>query len=157
LISRAGRLFHRDKGDTMANGLALRRFAPVAGDCLAVSSKANPRDAAHFVPPFTLTVPAEDANRRIIQILMTQSQSRTLVNEGPYIRFEIQLPGLDACDDMEYEFDKRHGVVHVRCEQRGGPSDINGLVARVTSIFTMLEEDIHKFPHPGEAPGVYYQ
>jgi len=110
------------------------RLAPCRRTPNCVSSQADPADAVHYIAPIPFrgdAAAAIAAARKAVQ----EMQRATVIREAPgylYAEFRSKLVGF--VDDVEFAFDEKAGVLHVRSSSRVGRRDYGVNRARVESL-----------------------
>lgn len=115
-------------------GVTDGRLAPCRRTPNCVSSQADPADAAHYIAPIPFAgdaAAAVAAARRAVEGM----QRTTVVREAPgYLYAEFRSKLLGFVDDVEFAFDGRAGLLHVRSSSRVGRRDYGVNRARVESL-----------------------
>ena len=115
-------------------GVTDGRLAPCRRTPNCVSSQADPSDVEHFIEPVPVkgdAAAAIAAARKAVESL----PRATVVREAPgYLYAEIRSKRLGFVDDVEFAFDGRAGVLHVRSSSRLGRRDFGVNRARVESL-----------------------
>ncbi len=115
-------------------GVTDGRLAPCRRTPNGVSSQADPADSVHFVTPILFAgdaAAAIAAARRAVESM----PRTTVIREAPgylYAEFRSKLVGF--VDDVEFAFDGKAGLLHVRSFSRIGRHDFGVNRARVESL-----------------------
>lgn len=97
-------------------------------------SSQDQSDTAHFVEPFPLSSPPEQALGLIREVVASVPRAE-LVEERPgYLRFVFTSAVLRFDDDVEFLVDEAAGVIQVRSASRLGYSDFGVNRKRVDTI-----------------------
>lgn len=115
-------------------GVTDGRLAPCRRTPNCVSSQADPADAEHFIAPIPFAgdaAAAIAAARRAVESM----QRATVIGEEPgYLYAEFRSKLIGFVDDVEFAFDGKAGVLHVRSSSRVGRRDYGVNRARVESL-----------------------
>ncbi|MBM3367620.1 MAG: DUF1499 domain-containing protein [Betaproteobacteria bacterium] len=115
-------------------GVTDGRLAPSRRTPNCVSSQADPADRVHFIAPIPFAgdaAAAIAAARRAVEGM----RRSTVIREAPgYLYAEFRSRLLGFVDDVEFAFDGRAGVLHVRSSSRLGQRDYGVNRARVESL-----------------------
>lgn len=99
-----------------------------------VSSQAEPSDAEHYIAPIAFeggVAQATAAARRTVEGLRRATVIR---HEGNYLHAEFRSKLMGFVDDVEFVFDEKAGLLHVRSASRLGRRDFGVNRARVEAI-----------------------
>ncbi|NPU85167.1 MAG: DUF1499 domain-containing protein [Syntrophaceae bacterium] len=121
-------------------GLKAGRLAPCPSSPNCISSQAPREDRTHFAEPFRYAGSAEDARRRLLDVLKALPRVRIVVAEERYIRAEFTSTVFRFVDDVEFVFDDAEKAVHVRSASRVGYSDLGVNRKRVEAIRRAFRE-----------------
>ena len=115
------------------------RLAPPKSTPNCVSSQAAPSDAEHYIAPIPFkggAVEAMVAVRKTVEVL----QGATVIrHEGNYLYAEFRTKLMRFVDDVEFVFDAKAGLIHVRSASRLGRRDFGVNRARVEAIRSRIE------------------
>jgi uncharacterized protein (DUF1499 family) len=99
-----------------------------------VSSQADASDAEHYIAPIAFkggAVEAMAAARKTVEGL----QGATVIRqEGNYLYAEFRSKLMGFVDDVEFVFDEKAGLIHVRSASRLGRRDFGVNRARVEAL-----------------------
>lgn len=101
-----------------------------------VSSQAA--DADHFVAPLSFPVPAEVAQRALLEILPQMEGAKVVTDEAFYTRAEFTSKTMKYVDDVEFVVDPLSNIIHLRSASRLGYSDMGANRKRVEDIRARL-------------------
>jgi len=107
-----------------------------------VSSQADPADKQHFIEPlrFKGTVPEAIAAAR--KAVESMPRATVIRQEGNYLYAEFRSALLGFVDDVEFTYDEKAGVLHVRSASRLGRRDFGVNRARVEALRARIERHI---------------
>jgi uncharacterized protein (DUF1499 family) len=120
-------------------GVKNGRLAPPKSTPNCVSSQADPSDAEHYIAPIAFkgdAAQAMAAARKTVEGL----QGATVIRQDTnylYAEFRSRLMGF--VDDVEFSFDEKAGLFHVRSASRLGRRDFGVNRARVEAIRARIE------------------
>lgn len=103
---------------------------PAAPNCVS-SIDSDPR---HFIAPLRFTGSAEDAQKRLIEVLSSLKRTRVAALEKNYIRAESVSAVFRFVDDLEFLFDGRQKVIQIRSSSRVGYYDLGVNRRRIEKI-----------------------
>jgi len=120
-------------------GVTDGRLAPCRRTPNCVSSQADPADMEHYIAPIPFTgdsAAAVAAARKAVESM----QRTTVIREEPgYLYAEFRSKLLGFVDDVEFAFDGKAGLLHVRSSARLGRRDFGVNRARVESLRRRIE------------------
>jgi uncharacterized protein (DUF1499 family) len=137
------------KGDTMFAGkrptylgvtdgrLARPRSTP---NC--VSSQANPADKEHYIAPIAFKGSALEAIAAARKAVEAMPRATVIRHEGNYLYAEFRSKVMGFVDDVEFTYDEKAGVLHVRSASRLGRRDFGVNRARVEQLRGIIERRI---------------
>jgi uncharacterized protein (DUF1499 family) len=137
------------KGDTMFAGkrptylgvtdgrLARPRSTP---NC--VSSQANPADKEHYIAPIAFKGSALEAIAAARKAVEAMPRATVIRHEGNYLYAEFRSKMMGFVDDVEFTYDEKAGVLHVRSASRLGRRDFGVNRARVEQLRGIIERRI---------------
>jgi len=115
------------------------RLAPPRRTPNSVSSQADAADAEHYIVPIPFkgdALAAMTAARKAIESMRGATVTR---HEGNYLHAEFRTRIMRFRDDVEFLFDAKAGVIHVRSASRLGRRDFGVNRARVEAIRSRIE------------------
>jgi uncharacterized protein (DUF1499 family) len=134
------------KGATMFSGkrpdyLGVKegRLASCGRRLNCVSSQADPGDAQRYVAPIPFkgsTVDALAAARRAVQSMQRATVVR---DEGNYLHAEFRSRLMGYVDDVEFTYDDKAGVLHLRSASRLGRRDFDVNRDRIEALRATIE------------------
>jgi uncharacterized protein (DUF1499 family) len=137
------------KGDTMFAGkrptylgvtdgrLARPRSTP---NC--VSSQADPADKEHYIAPIAFKGSALEAIAAARKAVEAMPRATVIRHEGNYLYAEFRSKVMGFVDDVEFTYDEKAGVLHVRSASRLGRRDFGVNRARVEQLRGIIERRI---------------
>jgi uncharacterized protein (DUF1499 family) len=137
------------KGDTMFAGkrptylgvtdgrLARPRSTP---NC--VSSQADPADKEHYIAPIAFKGGALEAIAAARKAVEAMPRATVIRHEGNYLYAEFRSKVMGFVDDVEFTYDEKAGVLHVRSASRLGRRDFGVNRARVEQLRGIIERRI---------------
>jgi uncharacterized protein (DUF1499 family) len=137
------------KGDTMFAGkrptylgvtdgrLARPRSTP---NC--VSSQADPADKEHYIAPIAFKGSAHEAIAAARKAVEAMPRATVIRHEGNYLYAEFRSKMMGFVDDVEFTYDEKAGVLHVRSASRLGRRDFGVNRARVEQLRGIIERRI---------------
>jgi len=133
-------------GDTMfswkrpANlGVKDGRLAPPKRTPNSVSSQADPADAEHYIAPIPFKGDAAGALAAVRKAIESMHGGTVIRQEGNYLYAEFRTKIMRFVDDVEFLFDEKSGLIHVRSASRLGRRDFGVNRARVEAIRSRIE------------------
>jgi len=133
------------KGDTMFSGkrpdnLGLKdgRLASCGRRLNCVSSQAEPGDAVRYVEPIPFKGGAAEAIAAARRAVQAMERSRVVREDAIYLHAEFRSKLMGYIDDVEFTFDEKVGLLHVRSASRLGRRDFNVNRERVEALRTRL-------------------
>lgn len=115
-------------------GVTDGRLAPCRRTPNCVSSQADPGDAVHYIAPIPFRGDAAAAIAAVRNAVESM-QRATVIREAPgYLYAEYRSRLIRFVDDVEFAFDGKAGVLHVRSSSRIGRRDFGVNRARVESL-----------------------
>jgi uncharacterized protein (DUF1499 family) len=137
------------KGDTMFAGkrpdyLGVKdgRLARPRSTPNCVSSQADPADKQHYIEPIRFRGAALDALAAARQAVEGMARATVVRHEGNYLYAEFKSKLLGFVDDVEFTYDEKAGVLHVRSASRLGRRDYGVNRARVEQLRSIIERRI---------------
>jgi uncharacterized protein (DUF1499 family) len=77
---------------------------------------------------------AEDARRRLLDIIRTFPRTTVVENTGNYLKVEVRSTIFSFVDDVEFEFDDGSKLIHFRSASRLGYYDFGVNRSRMETI-----------------------
>lgn len=102
-----------------------------------VSSQAN--DEAHRVAPLRFSDPADEARRRLVEILKGSPRVRIIKETETYLHAEFTSAIFRFVDDVEFLIKADSGEIEVRSASRTGRSDLGTNRRRVEVLREKFE------------------
>lgn len=96
-------------------------------------------DRRHYVRPLKYSGKSKDARRRLLAIIREMERSRIVTAEAGFIHVEFISQIFRFVDDVEFYFDDRENVIHVKSASRTGQYDFGVNRRRVESIRKRFE------------------
>lgn len=110
------------------------RLAPPKRTPNSVSSQADPADAEHYIAPIPFKGDAAAALAALRKAIESMDGGTVIRQEGNYLYAEFRTRIMRFVDDLEFLFDEKAGVLHVRSASRLGRRDFGVNRARVEAI-----------------------
>jgi len=104
-----------------------------------VSSQADPADAEHYVAPIRFTGSAAEAMAAVRGAVASMERATVVREEAGYLYAEYRSRLMRFVDDVEFAFDEREGLIHVRSASRLGRRDFGVNRARVERLRALIE------------------
>lgn len=137
------------KGDTMFAGkrpdyLGVKdgRLARPRSTRNCVSSQADPADAEHYIAPIRFTGGALDAIASARKAVEGMRRATVVRHEGNYLYAEFRSRLLGFVDDVEFTYDEKAGLLHLRSASRLGRRDYGVNRARAEALRSRIEKRI---------------
>jgi uncharacterized protein (DUF1499 family) len=134
------------KGDTMFAGkrpayLGVKdgRLARPRSTPNCVSSQADPADRQHFIEPIRYKGTALEAIAAARKAVESMPRTTIIRHEGNYLYAEFRSRPLGFVDDVEFTYDEKAGLLHVRSASRLGRGDWGVNRARVEQLRRRIE------------------
>jgi len=118
-------------------GVAGGRFAPCRRTPNCVSSQADPSDREHYIAPIAFKGDAIAAVRRAVEAM---PRTRIISADSHYLYAEFRSRLMRYVDDVEFHYDERAGLIHVRSASRLGRRDFGVNRARVEKLRALLKQ-----------------
>ena len=115
-------------------GLKDGRLAPPKRSPNCVSSQADPADSEHFIAPIPFKGKALEAMAAVRKAVEGMQGSTVIRHEGNYLHAEFRTRIMRFVDDVEFVFDDKAGLIHVRSASRLGRRDFGVNRARVEAL-----------------------
>jgi uncharacterized protein (DUF1499 family) len=113
-------------------GVKEGRLKPVPGTPNAVSSQAA--SGYHAIAPLTYASTRERAMPALVQIVADSPRTRIVMQSEDYLHAEYTSALMGFVDDVEFWFEPRTKLIHVRSASRLGYSDFGVNRARIEEI-----------------------
>ena len=115
------------------------RLAPPKPTPNCVSSQAEAADAEHFIAPIPYQGDAPAAMAAVRAAVEGMRDATVVRQEGGYLYAEYRSKLMRFVDDVEFLFDDKAGLIHVRSASRLGRRDFGVNRARVEAIRSRIE------------------
>ena len=99
-----------------------------------VSSQADPADPVHFIEPIRFKGTSPEAIAAARKAVESTPRATVIRHEGNYLYAEFKSRLLGFVDDVEFTYDDKAGVLHVRSASRLGRRDYGVNRARVEEL-----------------------
>jgi uncharacterized protein (DUF1499 family) len=99
-----------------------------------VSSQAEPTDAEHSIAPIRFKGSAVEAMAAVRKAVEGSERATVVRHGGNYLYAEFRSKLLGFVDDVEFTYDEKAGVIHVRSASRLGRRDFGVNRARVEAL-----------------------
>lgn len=107
---------------------------PSSPNC--VCSQGDPGDAEHFIEPLTYSGTAEEAMKRLEEVVTGMPRTNVVAQQDNYLHAEFTSALFRYVDDVEFLVVPDPGQIHVRSASRVGHSDLGANRERVEAIRT---------------------
>ena len=107
-----------------------------------VSSQADPADQEHYIEPIRFRGAALDAIAAARKAVEGMARSTVVRHEGNYLYAEFKSKLMGFVDDVEFTFDEKAGVLHVRSASRLGRRDYGVNRQRVEALRARIEKRV---------------
>ena len=104
-----------------------------------VSSQADPADAEHYIAPIPFKGDALAAMAAVRKAIESMRGGTVIRHEGSYLYAEYRSKLMRFVDDVEFLFDEKTGLIHVRSASRLGRRDMGVNRARVEALRARIE------------------
>ena len=121
----------------MSIGMTQGKLTPCPDSPNCISSQSS--DPAHFVEPLTFQDSPTDAKTRLVTVIESMPRSRIISNTGDYIHAEFTSLIFRFVDDVEFLFDEKKKVIHIRSASRIGYSDLGVNRKRIEALRKRFE------------------
>ena len=115
------------------------RLAPPKSTPNCVSSQAEAADEEHFIAPIPFKGDAPAAMAAVRAAVGSMRGATVIRQEGGYLYAEYRTKIMRYVDDVEFLFDDKAGLIHVRSASRLGRRDFGVNRARVESLRARIE------------------
>lgn len=137
------------KGDTMFAGkrpdyLGVKdgRLARPKSTPNCVASQADAADAEHYVAPIRFKGSAPEAIAAARKAVEGMARATVVRQEGNYLYAEFKSKLMGFVDDVEFTYDEKAGVLHLRSASRLGRRDFGVNRARVEDLRARIESRV---------------
>ena len=110
------------------------RLAPPKRSPNCVSSQADPADAEHYIAPIAFKGDTAAAMATVRKAVDGMQDSTVIRAEDGYLYAEYRTKLMRFVDDVEFLFDGKAGLIHVRSASRLGRRDFGVNRARVEAL-----------------------
>jgi uncharacterized protein (DUF1499 family) len=115
-------------------GAKAGRLAPPKTTPNCVSSQADPSDAEHYIAPIPYKGGAAQAMAAVRKALEGMEGASIIGQEPNYLYAEFRTRLMRFVDDVEFVYDEKAGLIHVRSASRLGRRDFGVNRARVEAL-----------------------
>ena len=115
------------------------RLAPPKRTPNSVSSQADAADSEHYIAPIPFKGDALAAMAALRKAVEGMNGATVIRHEGNYLYAEFRTKLMRFVDDVEFTFDEKSGLIHLRSASRLGRRDFGVNRARVESIRRRIE------------------
>jgi len=115
------------------------RLAPPKSSPNSVSSQADAADAEHYIAPLPFKGNAPAAMAAARKAVEGMEGATIIRQEGGYLYAEFRTRIMRFVDDVEFVYDEKAGLIHVRSTSRLGRRDFGVNRARVEAIRGRIE------------------
>jgi uncharacterized protein (DUF1499 family) len=115
------------------------KLAPPKRTPNCVSSQAEPSDSEHYIAPIPFKGGAVEAMTGVRKAVESRRGSTVIRHEGNYLYAEFRSKRMRFVDDVEFFFEEKTGLIHVRSASRLGRRDFGVNRARVESLRSRIE------------------
>jgi len=119
-------------------GVTEGRLAPCPDSPNCVSSQS--RDQEHAIEPLLFTGSVAKAHEDFKRVILGMKRARIITENGNYIHAEFTSALFRFVDDVEFWFDEKGSLIHVRSASRLGHSDMGVNRKRVEDIRALWKE-----------------
>lgn len=99
-----------------------------------VSSQADPADEEHYIAPIAFKGDAAAAMAAVRKAVAGMHGATVIREDGGYLYAEFRTKLMRFVDDVEFYFDDKAGLIHVRSASRLGRRDFGVNRARVEAL-----------------------
>jgi uncharacterized protein (DUF1499 family) len=135
--SKGATLFSGKRPDNL--GVKEGRLAFCARRLNCVSSQADPGDAQRYVAPIPFKGGAVDALAAAHRAVESMQRATVVRHEGNYLHAEFRSRLMGYVDDVEFTYDDKAGVLHLRSASRLGRRDFEVNRKRVEALRARIE------------------
>jgi uncharacterized protein (DUF1499 family) len=98
-------------------------------------------DPKHFIEPLRFAGSAKDAQYRMLKIISELKRARVVTVEDNFIGAEFTSFVFRFVDDVEFYFDDRNKIIHVKSASRVGYSDLGVNRRRIEKIRKQFDQE----------------
>jgi uncharacterized protein (DUF1499 family) len=135
--SKGATMFSGKRPDNL--GVKEGRLASCGRRLNCVSSQADPGDAQRYVAPIPFKGSAVDALAAARRAVEAMARATIVRHEGNYLHAEFRSRLMGYVDDVEFTYDDKAGVLHLRSASRLGRRDFEVNRKRVEALRARIE------------------
>jgi uncharacterized protein (DUF1499 family) len=135
--SKGATMFSGKRPDNL--GVKEGRLASCGRRLNCVSSQADPGDAQRYVAPMPFKGSAVDALAAARRAVESMQRATVVRHEGNYLHAEFRSRLMGYVDDVEFTYDDKAGVLHLRSASRLGRRDFEVNRKRVEALRAGIE------------------
>ena len=120
-------------------GVKAGRLAPPKTTPNCVSSQAEASDAEHYIAPIPFKGGAAEAMAAVRKSVEGMEGATVIRQDATYLYAEFRTRLMRFVDDVEFVFDDKAGLIHVRSASRLGRRDFGVNRARVEALRSRIE------------------
>ena len=135
--SKGATMFSGKRPDNL--GVKEGRLASCGRRLNCVSSQADPGDAQRYVAPIPFKGSAVDALAAARRAVESMRRATIVRHEGNYLHAEFRSRLMGYVDDVEFTYDDKAGVLHLRSASRLGRRDFGVNRERVERLRALIE------------------
>ena len=135
--SKGATMFSGKRPDNL--GVKEGRLASCGRRLNCVSSQADPGDAQRYVAPIPFKGSAVDALAAARRAVESLQRATVVRHEGNYLHAEFRSRLMGYVDDVEFTYDDKAGVLHLRSASRLGRRDFEVNRKRVEALRARIE------------------
>lgn len=135
--SKGATLFSGKRPDNL--GVKQGRLASCGRRLNCVSSQADPGDAQRYVAPIPFKGSAVDALAAARRAVESLQRATVVRHEGNYLHAEFRSRLMGYVDDVEFTYDDKAAVLHLRSASRLGRRDYEVNRKRVEALRATIE------------------
>ena len=121
-------------------GVKEGRLAPPKSTPNCVSSQADPADAEHYIAPIAFQGDAAAAIVAVRKAVEGMRGATVIRHDGGYLYAEYRTRRMRFVDDVEFLYDGKAGLIHVRSASRLGRRDFGVNRARVEALRARIRQ-----------------
>jgi uncharacterized protein (DUF1499 family) len=135
--SKGATMFSGKRPDNL--GVKEGRLAPCVRRLNCVSSQADPGDAQRYVAPIPFKGNSVDALAAARRAVEAMARAAVVRHEGNYLHAEFRSRLMGYVDDVEFTYDDKAGVLHLRSASRLGRRDFDVNRDRIEALRATIE------------------
>jgi uncharacterized protein (DUF1499 family) len=135
--SKGATMFAGKRPDNL--GVKEGRLASCGRRLNCVSSQADPGDAQRYVAPIPFKGSAVDALAAARRAVENMQRATVVRHEGNYLHAEFRSRLMGYVDDLEFTYDDKAAVLHLRSASRLGRRDFDVNRERVEALRARIE------------------